>query len=296
MTAQQAIKMWSRHDASVESSDGKKYTASARETYQVLCDVGDGPSEILSAPGLPSLHDRFPGTSQVRVISKIPTQISPIFWHVDVGYKGEFGPGGSGDSPLNQPPTIRWGKVESDEPVDEDLAGKAIVTANNEPIEGVTKKINDLTVTITRNYAGIDMAATHEYLHSVNSDRFLNFSAGVAKLVDFSAEEKVSERVGGYWEVTATIQFRYPYRTTPQKAWYARVLHQGFKVKIPIVGPVQPGKPDYRIINAVDANMQDLTRPVLLKSTGYEETNPNAAHWLELQIYKPLPYNDLGLL
>lgn len=296
MTAQTAVKMWSRHDAAVESDDGKKYTSTARETYQIVCDVGDTVGTILAAPGLPRLHDIYPGAAQTRVVAKTPRQISPIFWHVDVAYKGDFGPNGAEDSPLNQPPTIKWGKIESDELVDEDLSGKAIVTVNNEPIEGVTKKISDLTVTITRNYAALDLPATHEYLHSVNSDNFLGFAPGVARLVAFDAEEVIAQRIGGYWQVTAGFQFRYPYRTTPQKAWYARLLHQGFKVRIPIVGPVQPGQPNYRIINAVDSNGQELTRPILLKSTGFEETNPQMAHWLEWQIYKPLPYNALGLI
>lgn len=295
MTAQTAVRMWSRHDAAIQSDGGKKYTTTIREAYQVVCDVTDGIGEILAAPGLPFLDDIYPGTAQIRVKSKSPRQVSPIFWIVEVAYEGPFGPGGSSDSPLNQRPSVKWGKIESDEPVDEDLAGKAITTVNGEPINGVTKKISDLTLTVTRNYAGIDFAATYEYLHSVNSDIFRGFQPGVCRLVAFDAEEKVSEAIGGYYEVTAGFHFRWPYRTSAQRAWYSRVLHQGFRVKQPLTGPPAPGQPAYSIVNAADKMGQEVTRPIMLKADGYEETNPQMAHWLEFQIYKPLPYNALGL-
>jgi hypothetical protein len=295
MTAQTAVRMWSRHDASIQSDGGKKYTTTIRETYQVVCDAGDGVGVILGAPGLPYLDDIYPGTAQIRVKSKSPSQVSPIFWLVEVVYEGPFGPQGSSDSPLNQRPIVRWGKIESDEPIDEDLAGKAITTVNGEPISGVTKKISDLTLTVTRNYAKIDLAATYEYLHSVNSDTFVGFQPGVCRLVEFSAEEKIVAAVGGYYEVTAGFHFRWPYRTTPLKAWYARVLHQGFKVKKSLVGPPAPGQSTSSIANAVDDKGQELTRPVMLKTDGTEEKNPQMANWLEFQIYKPMPYNALGL-
>ena len=43
-------------------------------------------------------------------------------------------------------------------------------------------------------------------------------------------------------------------------------------------------------------NNQETSQPVLLKEDGTEEFDPENAHFLEFQIYQPLPYNALGLV
>jgi hypothetical protein len=277
--------MWSRHEATARTERGKRNHASIREAYQVICDPTDTLRDVSNAPGLPLLGSLYPGFAQIRVIEMTPRQVSPIFWIVDINYDGSYGPGGVADSPLNERPKVKFGKIESDEPVDQDANGSPIVTANKEPIEGVTKKLSDLTISIERNYAGVDLAATYQYLHSVNSDTFIGFAPGVVRLTDFSAEEMWAEETGGYWRVHAGFQCRWPYNTTPQKAWYARVRHEGFRVKV-----------GSNIVHGKDAEGQPVSKPILLKSDGTEETNVSNANWLEFQIYQPLPYNALGLL
>lgn len=284
MTVQTATKMWSRHDAGLQSERGQRFKANIREAYQVVCDATDTLRDVSNAPGLPSLGTLYPGFSQIRVTDMAPRQVSPIYWIVEVTYSGNYGPGGVTDSPLNERPQIRFGKIESDEPVDQDYNGAPIVTVNGESIEGVTKKISDVTISIQRNYAGIDLAATYQYLDSVNSDTFLGFAPGVVRLTDFSAEEVYSAEQGGYWRVNAGFQCRWPYNTTPQKAWWARVRHEGFMVN---TGSV--------IQHAV-VEGQPVSKPVLLKSDGTIEPNKNNAIWLEFQLYQPLPYNALGLI
>jgi len=107
-------------------------------------------------------------------------------------------------------------------------------------------------------------------------------------MTTFNAVEKFDEEFGGYYEVTAGVQFRYPYNTTPNKAWYARVRHEGFLVRKTVDDP--PGR-------ALDADQgRETSQPVLLKEDGTEEFDPDNAHFLEFQIYQPLPYNALGLV
>ena len=86
--------------------------------------------------------------------------------------------------------------------------------------------------------------------------------------------------------MTASIRFRYPFNTTPEKAWYARVRHEGFYEKLS----------DGRIVRAIDDNGEPTTKPVLLKEDGTRETVSENAYWLEFKRYQPLPYNVLGLL
>lgn len=284
VAVQEAIKMWSRDGGSVTTTDGRFRTVTFREGWQVICDPGDRTEEAYLAPGLPQTGDLYPGTTSVILKRKIPNRISPIFFIFELEYEGEIGPGGLFDSPLNDPAQVRWGKIDYVEDLSEDLSGNAISTVNGEPIVGVTKNFSDLVATIKKNYAAVDLAATHAYLHSVNSDTFLGFAPGTGRMTDFAAEEKVAEGFNGtFWEVTATVQFRWPYRTTADKAWYARVLHEGYRVKV-----------GADIIQA-RVNGEPVTSPVLLKSDGTLEPDPANAHWLEFQLYNPLPYSALGL-
>ena len=49
-----------------------------------------------------------------------------------------------------------------------------------------------------------------------------------------------------------------------------------------------------RIVRATDSNGEPSTKPVLLKSDGFRETNPANAVWVETEKYLPLPYATLG--
>lgn len=49
-----------------------------------------------------------------------------------------------------------------------------------------------------------------------------------------------------------------------------------------------------RIVRATDTNGEPSTKPVLLKSNGFRETNPANAVWVETEKYLPLPYATLG--
>ncbi len=291
-----AVQMWSRHNASVQSKDGRKRTISIKEVWQVVTEPGDPIEEAILADDLPSIRDIYVKGNQsyphIRVTGVDPTQVSPILFHVQVTYEGELGPDDN-NNPLDDPPDLSWGKTETDEAIDEDWNGQPIVTPNGEPIEGVTMKVSDLLLTIKRNYASINLPVTYAYLHSVNSDIFAGFAPGLARLTQFSATETYAEEFGGYWEVTAGIQFRYPFNTVPQRAWWARVRNEGYYVR---------RQEDDAIIRAFDpGNKEPTTRPVLLDANGYAldlPAPPTApeAQWLEWQRYAELPYNSLGLL
>ena len=288
MTIQSVTPMWSRQGGGSNlSEDGKERTFSIREAYQVVCDASDDIGDVLGAATLPRIGSLFPGTTFVVCRSHNPTRVSPVLWIVEVNYDGKIGPNGETDNPLNAPPEISWSDAETDEPTDEDIDGNPIVTVNGEPIEGITIKLADNVVTIKRNFLLFNPFGTSAYRHSVNSDTFLGYPPGTARLTKFSAKNIAATPLlpNGYWEVTATIQFRRGIRTTDDKAWYKRVRHEGFYEKV-----------GSTIVRAVDDNKEPVTRPVLLKSDGTRETNPSNAHWLEFKVYNDLPYNALGLI
>jgi hypothetical protein len=47
---------------------------------------------------------------------------------------------------------------------------------------------------------------------------------------------------------------------------------------------------------ARDGQGQEVTKPVLLKTDGTLETNPNSAVFIHSQVYGSLPYSALGLI
>jgi len=208
---------------------------------------------------------------------------------VTANYSGEIGPGeGLGSSPVSNEVNITWRNATMDEEIDEDWDGKPIVTANDEPIYGITERISDQIATIDRNYASINMYAIRGYLRATNSDAFLGWPPGTARLMDYQAAKTFTDGFGGFWKVSATIQFREAYRTTPDKAWYKRVRHEGVLVR-----DTAAGKPH---IAWDEVTKSPVTKPILLKANGTRETNSDSAHWLEFQTLNSLPFNVLGLI
>jgi len=285
MAAGPAIKMWSRNDSEASSENGIKKYLSFREGYSVTLDASDPIETVYQAAGLPLVGYSYPTYPTIFCKSLKPDRQSPILAFVDVKYSGEFSPSANvpGSPATSAPPEISWSDVESDDAVDEDWYGKPVVNANREPIDGGLKiKVVDQVLTVKRNFLAINTYAIRQYRRAVNSDWFAGWPPGTARLVRFNAKQVIN-----YWEVTAQIQFREPYRTTPEKAWYRRVLHQGYYIRSVANGP---------IFRAPDDLKESAGKPVLLRPDGTHETNQANANWLEFKVFGELPYNQLGLL
>ena len=283
-------RMWSRFSSSLNRQEKKK-ARTIRDAYQVVHTADTDPGEVEEASGIPRIGDSYPGLIYVYCDTIELSRESPILTIVSVNYKGEIGPAGDQDSPLNAPPEISWSDTETDEPTDEDINGQPIVTANGEPIDGVTMKIADNIVTIKRNFLTFNPYVTGLYRHSVSSDSFLGYPPGTARLIRYSAKNSFYNDNQSYWEVTGSIQFRLGIRTTDDKAWYKRVRHEGYYAKT-----TDPFTSSPIIVQATDSNGKPVTRPVLLKADGTRETDSTNANWLEFQVYRSLPYNALGLV
>jgi hypothetical protein len=269
----------------VQTDNGYSFRANFTIGYQVIHTV-DETQAVICAAVIATSPLAYPGTYVPRKGIGTITRIGPIYTMVQVSYEGEVGPNGLDDSPLNKIPEPDWEDVSSEAAIDSDWDGNPIVTANNEPIHGITMEISDQSVTILRNYALFSPWLVHNYRHSTNSDVFFNYAPGTARLVGFSAKP-VLFAAATYWEVTAKIQFRYPFRTIPDKAWYARVLHQGLMVR----------GADGKITRAIDQKTRNETStPVLLKADGTLETDAANAIWLEFKRYNSLPFAALGLI
>ena len=285
MTIQSITRSWSRSTGQVTTDNGYSFRASFSEGWQVVHTVDTNPTEMIDAVAL-TVPDTYPGTFVPRKGFGQVQKIGPIYSIVPVNYEGEIGPASTADSPLNRIPEPSWEDVSSECAIDEDWDGNAITTANGELIHGLTMEISDQVVTVQRNYALFNPWLVTAYRHAVNSDFFFDYAPGTARLVGLSATPQLFN-AATYWQVTARVQFRYPFRTTYEKAWYARTLHQGLKVK----------GADGIITHAVDPKTQNLSViPVLLKADGTLKGPNDPPHYLEFKRYDSLPYAALGLV
>lgn len=273
-------KMWSKNGGSLSSQllSAIDQVWSNTEGYQVLCDIGTTEAEIVVHSDIPQIGDQH-GSGIESYVEKVdPQQVSPILWVVTVAYRG---------IPTDDAVDVEWTDTSTTEPVDRDINGRAIVTVNLEPVDGLSMDVADQVVVIRRKFSTIDTAAIAAYRRATNSDTFLGWPAGTGRLVGFSATNRFA--YGGIqesWDVTARIQFREPYaNTTSAQAWYKRWRHEGLLVNV-----------GGNIVRAVDSNKQEVTKPVLLKSDGTQETDPDAAVFFHTQVYGSLPYSTLGLI
>ncbi len=288
MAAGPALEMWSRQSGSAESPDGKQRILNMQRAFTVTLAASDPLEVCYQASGLPLVNDPYPGTLFVVCRNLSPQRVSPIMAVVTASYSGEIGPTDATSSPVDNEVIVSWRNATTDEAIDQDWNGKAIVTKNNEPIDGITERIADQVATIERNFLTINMYAIRAYLKSVNSDTFLGWPAGTARLMEYNASNVITNGVAGFWKVSATVQFREPYNTTDDKAWCKRVRHEGYLVRD------AAGETPH--IAWDEKTKTPVTKPILLKEDGTRETDPDNAHWLEFQTVDSLPYSALGLV
>jgi hypothetical protein len=289
----EVTEMWSKPTSSVSLTDNfRKRSIKLQRAFQILTTPTANEYDCYRSTGILE-GDRFSDQFPYAFADNFSlSRQSLILWQLNVDYSGELGPSDNQDNPLFTPPRVDWDDVETEEEIDEDWDGKPIQTINGEPIEGVKTLLPDQTVSIKRNMLLFNPFIQARYRRSVNSDSYLGWPPGTAKLMKLSASNVVTPELA-YWEVTGQIRFRYPYRTTNERAWYRRVRHQGYYKRVDV------GNDETQIIRAMKGG-EPTNRPVLLDAEGYEIPQGDGqsveAHWLEFKIYDSLPYGALGLL
>jgi hypothetical protein len=285
MPALYVTKTWSKAGGSFSSEQADPFAVdfAFSDGWQVVLSEPDDDAHRVAQEavglGMPNFGDQHISGVNSFVTDMTPTRVGPITWLIMLGYKGISDDTSTVD--------VEWGDVTTTEPVDRDINGYAIVTANGEQVDGLSMDVADQVVVIRRKFLTINTASIREYRRATNSDTYLGWPAGTARLIGFSAKNQFKYGAAReLWDVTARIQFREPLaNTTSAQAWYKRWRHEGLLVS-------EGG----RIVRARDENQQEVTKPVLLKSDGTLETDPNAAYFVHTQVYGSLPYSALGLV
>jgi hypothetical protein len=298
MAAINVTPMWSKEGGSGESEkyDSFATTFSHTEGYMVEAQPGDSAEDVLATSGLsvmdiPDYGDRHRSGADSFVDSKEAQPLGPIFWVVTVNYKG---------SRFDSNVDIEWTDSTASEPVDRNYNGAAIQTLNYEQVEGLTYELADPVVVIRRKFLLFNAYTIAQYRHATNSDTFLGWPPGTARLIGISAKNQFKWNMPlEQWDVTARVQFRIPYMgATAAQAWYKRWRHEGLYVREPdtadIVNQTDPST--WPIVRARDNMGQEVTKPVLLDGNGIQEFNPGNALFIYTQLYGSLPYSALGLI
>lgn len=283
-TVNPATKVWTGDETEVSLSDKfRKFDVKPIELYEVTCSPDATWFDILSADNIPDAGSLYPGTTNVYAKSAKPKRISPILWAVTVNYEGETSRDGVDESPLLTPAVVDWSDVEVEEEIDEDFDGNPIQTEAGEPVMGITAVFADQVATIKKNVATYNSYVASAYRRATNSDTFLGWPPGTAKLMQLTARDVN----GAYYELTGVVQFRIPYRTTPDKAWYARWRHEGFYCKFDIGSTT-------KIVRAFDDAGIPVEKPHLLDADGYRLNDGDPVVWKETKRYGSLPFSALG--
>ncbi len=106
--------------------------------------------------------------------------------------------------------------------------------------------------------------------------------------MQYQAVNEIQDGVAGFWKVTATFEFANHTEQQPTKHGTSGYAHEGFYVR-------DTAGDDPHI--AWDAKTKSIvSKPILLKADGTQETDPALANWLEFQTLNSLPYSSLGLI
>jgi hypothetical protein len=208
------------------------------------------------------------------------TQKGPVYWEASVSYISS--PYRDNSGPTNQPTEIETFSITNDEPIEEDVNGRAITTVNGERIYGVSRPISDLGIRLTKRFRFFDPATFYAYIDCVNSDTFFGFPAGTLRIANISASEEWADDTP-YANVSIEIHSRKPYNTTNEKAWWKRVRHEGFYVR-----------KNNRITRAKDDAGKDVVEPVMLNDDGSKLADQTQARWLEFQVFNTISFNSMG--
>jgi hypothetical protein len=283
------------------SVDDKGWTtATAQLRFNAFCtDPNDNEGIVRDSVLIPYEKSRHPYFAQLRCMGIDVSRRGPLHYEVTADYQSRPYREGNGDqSPLSQPTIISYFTITSEEPIEDDVDGNAIVTACGEPIEGITRPISDLGVRLQKNFGSFDPASFYLFIDCVNSDTFLGFPPGTLRIANIGADEQFftdeDNNEVPFWAVNVEIHARKPYRVEPSEAWYKRVRHEGYRVK-----SANPFSGELEFVKATDDAGFPVNKPVLLNEDGTKKSIPKddlsvEADHLLFEVFSSVSFSSMG--
>ena len=277
-------------------------TASAQLRFNAFCnDIADNEGIVRGSPLIPYEKSRHPYFRQLRCLGIDVSRRGPLHYEVTADYQSMPYKEGDADgtqTPLSQPTVISYFTITSEEPIEDDIEGNAIATANGELIEGITRPISDLGVRLQKNFGTFDPSSFYTFIDCTNSDTFLGFPPGTLRIANIGADEQFYTDEDGneipFWSVSVEIHARKPYRVTAAEAWYKRVRHEGYWVKT-----ADPFSSGFLYVRGKDDSGLPSNKPVLLNEDGTQKIKPKdaltvEAHHLRFRVFEDVSFASMG--
>ena len=263
-------------DDQVES-DGRVSGSGARY-FDVEFDESDNASSrpfmAKADSRVPQLGEAHPYDAWIYVVGRRATVAasSPFVYRVTVNYREIL-------NPLDETPIIEWLSAATSEVVTVDVDGKAIANSSDEPVDPPhTEDFDDLILRATYNVGSFNPVGASNYKGAVNSDQFLGFAPGLAKIKEYSGRE-IKAITGNYYVAVSTeIHFR-------KDGWKRKFVDEGYRIK---TGTDDDGKPTYTAI--LDDEGKEVSEPVKLDGEGQKLADGEDPVLIEYETKNPLPF------
>ncbi|WP_254509892.1 hypothetical protein [Anatilimnocola floriformis] len=269
-------------EGSVNEKGERRYT----RVFQVITDSAlDGPLLVRTAPGIPGRGNIYATATEFDPGAKVKTitpsqSDNPKIWEVRVEYDSvtEDEP----ENPLERPPEVSWSAAPYSRVAWKDNDGKAIVNSAGHYFDPPLEVDDSRPVlSVTRNEAAFNPSLAIDYQDAVNSDGFLGFSPGQAKVAKIDASSATENDIF-YWKVSYEFHFR-------REGWELSVLDQGRYEKI---GGKPVPIPEFDVAGNEIPGSQ-VTDPVPLNGAGARLNNPgpDTVQFLSFKVYKERPFS-----
>ena len=276
-------------DSGSSFADGR-ITLTATRSWNIASNTPGDSSRSVQASlqnggSLPNEGNQHPDHFLMTCRTVNVTRVSPIFYTATASYESiAFDKEDEEEEdPWDVSAKVSWKSASSEAETDEDVNGKSIVnTGTDEPVTGITRRISDVVAVIKKPFIVFSGPTIRNFMDKTNSDTYLGFAAGEGMVQSISAEPAKHE-AQLYYEVTAEVMFRTPYRTTSDKAWRHRRIIKGFYELL-----------NGHIIRAVDDEKADVTTPVNLDAAGARLAAGANPETEETKLYDSIAFSGMG--
>jgi hypothetical protein len=296
---------WKRSGGLIRNAGG----LSKKEIYTVKFDNKDNhrqrpflaESAASSVCSIPAYGASHPYNIYLYVTAKtvLGTE-GPCLFDVEVEYASGTIINGRNQpiAPWDEPPVVRWGSSVSNEKIDKDINGQAIVNSAKEPFDPpITEDVYDTTLTISENVKNFNDEAAAYYTGKVNSGTFYGKPPGSVRCVEYSSETAWFGKIK-YYRIVKGFIIRLPAVGAEKgvKGWTKRILDQGFTV---LAEPhIRADKPSILIMVKNGTVEERISEPALLDGKG-QLLEPSAAgepqpgHFLSFETIRAVSFSSL---
>ena len=280
-------------DETDRSSQSSGDSRTRRLTFTVTTDAPaqDTTDDAEQASGIPAFGDSHPRDFSARLVRRRARRVALTLFEVDCEYESR---GADDQSTLDEHPVKSYSSIITEEEIDVDIRGMPIQTMAFEGFDPPVRSPRSTRVLrVTRNMRNYFDGIGSLYEGKVNSDTFQGYPPGTCWLAALNADEVRSKNLS-YWRITAEIHIR---GAAPgsinARAWWKRVLHQGYYAKL----INESDSSIWKRVPCIDDQGRRATKPMPLKLDGSQEFDKNApAVWLEFEQFQSISFNSMRLL